>query len=126
MSTPETLGRCCWPGQSFSEALGRCSGPPECPPPFVAEGDSCLVPYTAGYGVPPAGWAAPEAGATTSEPGAARAAPAFVVSTPAQLRWPDEPASLERAVISPRLVRGIDEGLVTAGSRSSSAATSAG
>lgn len=85
------------------------------PAAFVAEGDSCLAPYTAGYGVPPAGWPAPEAGATTTEPGGARAAPAFVVSAPAQLRWPDEPASLDRAVISPRLVRGIDEGLVTAG-----------
>lgn len=114
VSTPETLGRCCWPGQSFSETLGRCSGPPQCPPPFVAEGDSCLVPYTAGYGAP-AGWPVPQAGGAPrpdapTPPGAR--APA---SAPVELRWPDEPPGLRNAIISPRLEAGVDEGLLTAG-----------
>ena len=110
VSTPETLGRCCWPGQSFSETLGRCSGPPQCPPPFVAEGDACLAPYTAGYGVPPEGWPMPAVG----EPAAAQGvrAPGTV---PVELHWPDEPLELHAAVISPRLERGMDDGLLAAG-----------
>ncbi|WP_236518607.1 hypothetical protein [Sandaracinus amylolyticus] len=111
VSTPETLGRCCWPGQSFSEALGRCSGAPTCPPPFVAEGDACVPPYTAHYGLP-AEWANAPAPAddlavvpTTTRPS----------STQPALAWPDEPRSLNEAIVSPRLERGTDDGLLVAG-----------
>jgi hypothetical protein len=43
VNTPETAGRCCWPGQSWSDQLGRCSGPPTCPAGRSASGDDCVL-----------------------------------------------------------------------------------
>ena len=37
-----TEGRCCWPGQTWANELGRCEGPPECPATRVAAGDECV------------------------------------------------------------------------------------
>ncbi len=42
--TADTAGRCCWPGQRWSEEAGRCEGPPACPLGTTAEGDSCVAP----------------------------------------------------------------------------------
>lgn len=39
----ESHGRCCWPGQSWARDIGRCEGPPSCPPGTTAEGDDCLT-----------------------------------------------------------------------------------
>jgi hypothetical protein len=39
---PATVGRCCWPGQHWSEPYGRCEGPPQCPPGFAGDGDQCV------------------------------------------------------------------------------------
>ncbi|AKF10540.1 hypothetical protein [Sandaracinus amylolyticus] len=113
VSTPATLGRCCWPGQSFSESLGRCSGAPACPPPFVAEGDACVPPYTAHYGLPEE-WAnaPPPADDLVQVPSSMRAP--GTTTSPA-LAWPDEPRSLADAIVSPRLERGTDDGLLVAG-----------
>ena len=41
--TPATAGRCCWPGQSWSNAFGRCEGPPVCPAGAFASGDDCVA-----------------------------------------------------------------------------------
>lgn len=45
---PETAGRCCWPGQRWSESRARCEGPPQCPQGFAAEGDECVAIVAAG------------------------------------------------------------------------------
>lgn len=41
--TARTAGRCCWPDQTFTEARGRCEGPPSCPRELVAHGDACVA-----------------------------------------------------------------------------------
>lgn len=40
--TPETQGRCCWPGQTWSDAYNRCDGPPQCPDGWLGSGGSCV------------------------------------------------------------------------------------
>ena len=53
---PETAGRCCWPGQRWSDERRRCEGPPSCPPGRAAHGDACVfveeAPRTAHPGPP--------------------------------------------------------------------------
>lgn len=39
--TPATAGRCCWPGQVWSNDRARCEGPPACPAGLVPNGDDC-------------------------------------------------------------------------------------
>lgn len=114
--TPESAGRCCWPGQTFSAALGRCEGPPRCPDELVPEGDSCVERQLA----------ADDQAAPTEAPAAPDAQlPPTVQRTPwgaalgpgpstSGLLWPARP-SLEGAVQDPRVVRGTDDGLVLAG-----------
>ncbi len=41
--TSVTGGRCCWPGQIWSDVDGRCSGPPQCPAGRTPEGDTCIT-----------------------------------------------------------------------------------
>jgi formylglycine-generating enzyme required for sulfatase activity len=36
-------GHCCWPGQDWGMASGRCVGPAECPEGFMASGDGCAA-----------------------------------------------------------------------------------
>ncbi len=43
VSTADTQGRCCWPNQTWSDQLGRCSGPPTCPDGRTASGDDCVL-----------------------------------------------------------------------------------
>ncbi len=35
-------GYCCWPGQRFDDAAGRCVGPPRCPSGLAAAGAECV------------------------------------------------------------------------------------
>jgi hypothetical protein len=46
--TPETAGRCCWPGQVWSSELNRCDGAPVCPEGWAGDGGGCvrLAPVT--------------------------------------------------------------------------------
>lgn len=50
VASAATQGRCCWPGQEWSDARGRCSGPPLCPVGLVPAGDECVA--EAGAGAP--------------------------------------------------------------------------
>lgn len=58
VSTFATQGRCCWPGQQWSNPVGRCVGPPQCPYGLFAQGDECVagaaVAYTPGPPMPAA------------------------------------------------------------------------
>jgi hypothetical protein len=38
-----TEGRCCWPGQTWDAAAGRCAGAPRCPEGLGGAGDECVV-----------------------------------------------------------------------------------
>jgi hypothetical protein len=67
-------GYCCWPGQTFDAAAGRCSGPPMCPTGRVASGAEC-VPV-----VEPAAPAAP-----TAAPAATRSADVGLIAAGATL-----------------------------------------
>lgn len=40
--TKKTAGRCCWPGQAWSEKSNRCDGPPSCPEGWVGSGSGCI------------------------------------------------------------------------------------
>lgn len=42
-TSPATAGRCCWPGQRWDVAYGRCSGPPTCPRGMGAAGEDCIA-----------------------------------------------------------------------------------
>lgn len=42
VSSEDTDGRCCWPGQRWSDERARCVGPPRCPSGLVSEGDTCV------------------------------------------------------------------------------------
>jgi hypothetical protein len=44
--TAATAGRCCWPGQAWSNERARCEGPPTCPVGLVASGDECTQEVT--------------------------------------------------------------------------------
>jgi hypothetical protein len=35
-------GRCCWPGQDWSNQARACVGPPQCPTGMVEEGETCV------------------------------------------------------------------------------------
>lgn len=39
--TEETAGRCCWPGQHWNDANGRCEGAPQCPAGMGGAGATC-------------------------------------------------------------------------------------
>lgn len=41
---PGAPGRCCWPGQSWSDAARQCQGWPQCPAGLVARGSRCRCP----------------------------------------------------------------------------------
>ncbi len=41
--TAITAGRCCWPGQGWSDPANRCVGPPQCPPGWLADESTCVV-----------------------------------------------------------------------------------
>lgn len=100
VASEATGGRCCWPGQTFSEQHGRCAGPPRCPEGWVAEGDTCLQARTTATTVRPA------------QP------PPFVAPDAAGgaggLLWPREP-DLESAVVDPIVVEGTDDGILALG-----------
>lgn len=97
---PETLGRCCWPGQSFSEEHGRCFGPPRCPAGLAAEGDAC---------VSVGGWAPPA-------PQAQLGSPLTPALPPAPLSWPLVSPDIGVGVVNPRLAHTEgDTGFVIAG-----------
>lgn len=71
VSSAETAGRCCWPGQIWSGASRSCEGTPSCPAPWVAHGDGCAPPMLApSPASPPPTVAAPAATARprTREP----------------------------------------------------------
>lgn len=53
VTTEQTAGRCCWPGQSWNDTAARCQGPPQCPAGWAAEGDSCVQQGTAEPGLAP-------------------------------------------------------------------------
>ena len=63
---PETAGRCCWPGQRWSDGSGRCEGPPSCPAGSGAHGDDCVPLATA---VPPGPTAPATSGPAAGPPG---------------------------------------------------------
>lgn len=58
-----TGGRCCWPGQSWSNEQSRCEGPPTCPAGMWGEGADCVAatPPHAEIPSPPAAQPAPAA-----------------------------------------------------------------
>ena len=68
VASEATAGRCCWPGQVWAPASGTCSGAPACPGPFVAQGDTCVLPASprAVPEPPPDAVAAPVAGFSPS------------------------------------------------------------
>ncbi len=41
VSTPQTLGHCCWPGQVYSTVAQTCTGSPSCPSGMIARGETC-------------------------------------------------------------------------------------
>jgi hypothetical protein len=139
VSSPETAGHCCWPGQTFSAALGRCEGPPRCPEDLVPEGDTCVArqleesveverPADATEAVSAARRARPTTASRLPPraPGTATAAGAAPGQrTPwgpalgpgpstSGLLWPASP-DLDGAVRDPTLVHGTDDGLLLAG-----------
>ncbi len=54
-----TGGRCCWPGQSWSEDRDRCEGPPTCPAGMWGEGSDCVAAASPQPAAPPPTFAAP-------------------------------------------------------------------
>lgn len=111
-------GRCCWPGQRWSEERGRCDGPPTCPEDLVEHGDACIAPelFVSDAAPPPA------EGATTTRP------PAYALSAgydtaargpastalPGADGWPRSSGRLDRPTHRSIVVRGEDEGLIMA------------
>lgn len=128
VSSPETAGRCCWPGQSWSEEHGRCSGPPSCPEGLTAEGDRCVLPVLA-YPTMPGSYGAPQAPssdlaldvppapdlATTFAPGTSSPLAPGAAGPRAATTWPPSPPDLEHALVDPRIVRRTDETLLLGG-----------
>lgn len=51
--TPATAGRCCWPGQAWSNDRARCEGPPACPVGLVPNGDDCQTQVVPAVPPPP-------------------------------------------------------------------------
>jgi molybdopterin converting factor small subunit len=37
----DTVGHCCWPGQSWSRMKGQCQGKPDCPAGYARDGEDC-------------------------------------------------------------------------------------
>jgi hypothetical protein len=140
-----TAGRCCWPGQRFSTERGRCEGAPSCPSPLVAHGDACIAPElddeewedeehdeadaVAPTASPPSDQPPvepdrvelprpPGSSRTSRRPGARRRATPWGAplgaSVAPELLWPASPSRIG-AVADPRLVHGVDDGLVIAG-----------
>lgn len=52
-ATEATLWHCCWPGQSWSDQMDRCVGPPQCPPDLVPEEAECVRRVVPTVYVPP-------------------------------------------------------------------------
>lgn len=52
-------GRCCWPGQTWSDDRARCEGAPRCPAPLLEHGDACVATTIAGGYDDPSGVDAP-------------------------------------------------------------------
>jgi hypothetical protein len=44
VSQPGAPGRCCWPGQTWSDAARQCQGRPQCPPGLVERQSRCRCP----------------------------------------------------------------------------------
>lgn len=42
VTSVDTGGRCCWPGQAWSKTKSRCIGAPDCPTGFSVQGESCV------------------------------------------------------------------------------------
>jgi hypothetical protein len=97
-------GRCCWPGQSFSLAHGRCEGRVACPAGTVEHGDDCIAPVLEALPPPPA------VGTTLTTD---RAGDPYADGTPDTSGW-----ALLADVASPELLRrptqsvGEDEALI--------------
>ncbi len=53
VSTPLTLGHCCWFGQVYSTVAQSCTGAPTCPEGMVARGESCVIAPPAPPPTPP-------------------------------------------------------------------------
>ena len=108
-------GRCCWPGQRWSDERGRCEGAPRCPDGLVEHGDACVAPAHA-VSVP-----------TLAEGASSTAPPAYAIAPGAYAAghatreeattegWPDAgDAPLARPTHRVVVSRGEDEGLIAA------------
>lgn len=97
-------GRCCWPGQQWSDARGRCENVPRCPEGRVEHGEDCVPMATSGLGSP--------LGPPGLPPGPAPELPSVVPPGTTTAGWPlaigSPTAPDARAVIG----RGEDEGLI--------------
>ncbi len=104
---PETAGRCCWPGQSWSEEDARCTGAPRCPAGLAGSGDTCV----------PSAAPSPESG-SLFEPVSPELSPPPPAAAPAQqaLTWPLVSSDLGHGVVNPREVRrNAGHGLIVTG-----------
>lgn len=99
VASSATRGRCCWPGQTWSDEHARCAGPPRCPDGMAAEGDAC-VGSAALVAAPPAAYH--EAAPPSSEP-------------PAALAWPLVSTDIGHGVLNPRIARSSNEALLISG-----------
>lgn len=109
-------GRCCWPGQRWSEEQARCSGPPTCPEPLVEHGDACVARELAGdepSSLPEVGTTRPAAYPVSSGYQAAARAPSSAVLASTE-DWPRSAGRLDRPTHRSIVVRGEDEGLIMA------------
>ena len=88
-------GRCCWPGQSWSETDGRCRGAPHCPEALVEHGDECVAPIASAP--------APSAWGPLPPPEATPAVP---------LEWPDRDEAGARSLSHVVMAPSEDEGLL--------------
>jgi hypothetical protein len=126
VASVETAGRCCWPGQWWSDPLGRCTGVPTCPSGTGGQGETCVA-----LDAP-----APEASAPILAPERPLASTATTPSQPSLVasvasasvpaeggttalaeapgEWPSSTAR-PSGVFNPRMGRGPRRGLVRSG-----------
>jgi hypothetical protein len=52
VTTTETAGHCCWPGQTWAAATNACAGAARCPAGLEGEGETCVSPDKDGDGIP--------------------------------------------------------------------------
>ena len=99
-------GRCCWPGQSWSDERARCEGAPRCPDALVEHGESCLAPAIAASPGPGPGHVGSVDLAGVPVPDLYRAS--------LRAAWPERAVLGVETLARPVRVRGEDEGLIIA------------